>query len=208
MVVIFDCDGVMFDSRQANVNFYNNILKKFNLPAMIEEDEYFVHMHTAEDSIKKIFSGTPYGMEAESLRTKIDYSPFIKDMVIEPGLKILLERLKPNYGLAIATNRGNTIGPVLEAFDLTGFFDTVVSSLDVSRPKPHPESIIKIIEHFSITPPEALYIGDSIVDLETARSAGVHFVAYNNEALKTPYKITCLLSLLEVLDKLEVKTSN
>jgi HAD superfamily hydrolase (TIGR01509 family) len=202
-VVIFDCDGVMFDSRMANVNFYNHILKKFNLPPMNEEDEYFVHIHTAEDSVQQIFKGTRYGTEAEALRTKMDYSPFIKYMLIEPDLKTLLEALKPRYGLGIATNRSNTMEFVLEVFELTAFFDIVVSSLDVSRPKPHPESLYKILDHFSIEPSEAVYIGDSIVDFYTAQAAGVHFISYKNNALETPYKISRLLDLKNILDDSE-----
>jgi len=37
-VVIFDCDGVLFDSREANTVFYNHILSEFQLPPMTEED--------------------------------------------------------------------------------------------------------------------------------------------------------------------------
>jgi phosphoglycolate phosphatase len=33
-VIIFDCDGVMFDSRQANINFYNHLLARFDQPPM------------------------------------------------------------------------------------------------------------------------------------------------------------------------------
>ena len=64
MAVIFDCDGVMFDSRQANRNYYNHLLARFGRPAMCEEDVAYVHMHTADDSIKHIFRGTPHTEEA------------------------------------------------------------------------------------------------------------------------------------------------
>jgi HAD superfamily hydrolase (TIGR01509 family) len=205
--VIFDCDGVMFDSRQANVNFYNDILDKFNLPPMNREDEYFVHIHTAEDSVKHIFRGTPYTKEAEELRKNIDYTPFIKYMVIEPGLITLLKELKPAFGLAIATNRSNTIGAVLESFQLTTFFDIVISSLDVARPKPHPESIIRILDYFSISPAEAVYIGDSSIDLETALAAGVHFVAYRNRSLQTRHRISRLMDVIGVMRDLEIERS-
>lgn len=197
--VIFDCDGVMFDSRQANVNFYNHILKKFDLPPMEEEDIAFVHMHPAKESVSQIFKGTPYVDKAEEYRLKMDYTPFIKDMIIEPDLKELLGKLKPDYGLAIATNRSNTIQSVLETFGLSQFFDIVVSSLDVSHPKPHPESLFKILDYFSILPHQALYIGDSIVDYETAQAAGVPFVSYCNEGLEAQWKVEQLHKIFDVL---------
>ena len=58
--VIFDCDGVMFDSRQANINYYNHILAHFGLPPMPDEEVSFVHMNTADESVRHIFRGTPY----------------------------------------------------------------------------------------------------------------------------------------------------
>ncbi|HEX9949261.1 MAG TPA: HAD hydrolase-like protein, partial [Thermodesulfobacteriota bacterium] len=40
-VIIFDCDGVLFDSKEANIAFYNQILSQFNLPPLtIAEVEY------------------------------------------------------------------------------------------------------------------------------------------------------------------------
>jgi HAD superfamily hydrolase (TIGR01549 family) len=120
-------------------------------------------------------------------------------MVMEPGLKELLKRLRPKYGLAVATNRSDTIGDVLESNGLTEFFDIVVSSLDVLRPKPDPESIYKILDFLQVTSEQCLYVGDSLVDWLTAKAAGVSFVAYQNEDLETPWKINNLLSIGEIL---------
>lgn len=181
--VIFDCDGVMFDSRQANIHFYNHLLSRYGLPPMREEQISYVHMNTADKSVRHIFEGTPYVEEAQAYRMQMDYTPFIEDMVMEPGLKELLSHLRPRAGLAVATNRSNTIGTVLDQFGLSGFFDMVVSSLDVKNPKPHPESLHKILDFFSLDPQQAVYIGDSPIDLETAEAAGVHFIAYGTNGL-------------------------
>ena len=141
--VIFDCDGVMFDSRQANINFYNHLLDHFGLPSMREDSVSYVHMHTADASVRHIFRGTPYVEQAQEYRLQMDYAPFIKDMIMEPGLTELLKALKPRFGLAVATNRSNTIGSVIESFGLKKYFDLVISSLDVENPKPHPESLFR-----------------------------------------------------------------
>ena len=199
--VIFDCDGVMFDSRQANINFYNHLLSQFHLPPMKGNDVVFVHMHTADESVQHIFQGTPYTDQAQEYRKKVDYSPFIKDMIIEPGLKKLLEYLKPRFGLAIATNRSNTIGKVLESNGLREYFDIVVSSLDVKNPKPHPEPLFKILDFFDISPDESFYVGDSLIDYETARAADVHFISYKNKDLKAAYHVDHLVDIVNFLTK-------
>jgi phosphoglycolate phosphatase len=189
----------MFDSRQANVNYYNTLLTHFNLPPMNKEKEAFVHMHTADDSVRHIFRETRYVQEAQAYRMEVDYTPFIKDMIIEPGLKKLLRLLKPEFGLAVATNRSNTIGKVLEHHGLKGFFDIVVSSLDVQIPKPHPEALHKILDRFQISPEQSIYVGDSIVDYETSRAAGTPFIAYKNRALEADYYADCLMDVAGLL---------
>ena len=196
--VIFDCDGVMFDSRQSNINFYNHLLLHFGLPLLREEQVAYIHMATADESIRYIFKGTPYLDQALAYRLQLDYTPFVWDMVQEPGLKDLLALLKPKCGLAVATNRSNTIVGVLESNGLAGYFDIVVSSLDVARPKPHPESLFKILDFFSIMPKQALYVGDSQVDAETAKAASVPFVAYKNKSLDAAFHVERLLDIASV----------
>jgi phosphoglycolate phosphatase len=181
--VVFDCDGVMFDSRQANIHYYNHMLQHFGLPLMTGAAVDFVHCHTADESIEHIFEGTPYVKEALDYRWEVDYTPFIQDMIMEPGLKELLEWLKPRFGLAVATNRSTTIGEVLKTHGLTEFFDIVVSSLDVEHSKPHPESLFKVLDFFQLEPDNILYVGDSAIDEETARRAGVPLIAYKNKRL-------------------------
>ncbi|MBW2610223.1 MAG: HAD family hydrolase [Deltaproteobacteria bacterium] len=197
--VIFDCDGVMFDSRQANINFYNHILAHFDLPPMTEDSIAFVHMNTADESIRCLFRKTPLLKDAQEFIRQVDYTPFIGDMIIEPGLKELLKKLRPRFGLAVATNRSNTIGKVLECNGLDRVFDIVVSSLDVKNPKPHPESIFKILDYFGIKPPESIYVGDSMVDYETARAAGVIFISYKNRELEADYYTDSMSDIADIV---------
>ena len=200
--VIFDCDGVMFDSKMANINFYNHLLGKFGLPPMDEKETAFVHMATGSESVKHIFRKTEYFEKAEAYRMQIDYSPFIRDMLIEPGLKRLLRQLQTEYRLGIATNRSNTIGEVLERNALTEFFEIVVSSLDVKYPKPHPECLLKILDFFGLHGTEAVYIGDSSVDYETAGSAKVPFIAFGNNSLETPYRVESMDEVAAVIENI------
>jgi phosphoglycolate phosphatase len=202
-VIIFDCDGVMFDSRQANINFYNHLLGRFDLPPMDKKEIDYVHMATGRDSVKYIFRKTPHFEEADAYRLQMDYAPFIKNMVIAPGLKDLLLKLRSDYLLAVATNRSNTIDDVLGQNELNGSFDMVVSSLDVKHPKPHPESVFKILSFFDLSAAEAIYIGDSSVDYETARASDVCFVAYGNDQLDAPFKVNSMVALGQVIAEFE-----
>ncbi len=194
-VVIFDCDGVLFDSRHANILFYNHLLERFGLQPMTDDQVAYVHMHTADEAVDFLFEGTPFLKEAQQYRLKMNYTPFIRSMVMEPGLVDLLKILRPHFKLAIATNRSNTIGEVLRTFGLMEYFDMVVSSLDVNRPKPDPECIKKILERFHAGAQEAVYIGDSEVDAKTAKAAGVMFFAYKNGDLEADYHLESLMEI-------------
>ena len=110
-------------------------------------------------------------------------------MQMEPYLKGFLEYLRPTYKTAISTNRSDTMNHVLLEHGLDGCFDLVVSSLDVKRPKPHPESLLKILEHFGLSPHEAIYIGDSEIDELAAKAAGIPLVAYKNRNLSAAHGV-------------------
>jgi phosphoglycolate phosphatase len=188
-LVAFDCDGVLFDSQQANIAFYNAILAHFDRPPLSPEAVDFIHSHTVGESLQHIFKGYADLAAVFQFARSFDYHPFIAMMVEEPHLREFLQFLRPGCYLALATNRTTTTQAVLTYHGLADDFDLVVSAQDVSRPKPHPESFVRILEHFRLSPREALYIGDSRVDEQFAANAGVPFVAYRNPGLTANYHL-------------------
>ena len=199
-VVVFDCDGVMFDTTNANMAYYNEILKHLGRPALTPEQFAYCHSHTADQSIAHLLKDAQEIKKAQSYRKNMSYIPFLKYMVLEPFLKSLLEMLRPKYNTAIATNRSDTMDKVLSEHHLEGYFDLVVSSIDVDRPKPYPDPLIKILEYFEINANCALYIGDSELDQMAAKAAGVTFVAYRNRSLTADFHIGSLKEMARILD--------
>jgi phosphoglycolate phosphatase len=202
-VIIFDCDGVLFDSKEANIAFYNQILAQFHLHPMTREEIEYVHVSTAEGALRYLLARRDLNVLEEILshRPHVDYTPFIRLMRMEPHLKELLGSLSPQVKRAVSTNRAHTITEVLRIHGLEDEFDLVISSLDVKNPKPHPESVLKILHHFSLSPTEALFIGDSVVDQEAAQGARVLFVAYKNSSLQADYYIDDLLAVNEIITR-------
>lgn len=198
-VVAFDCDGVMFDSVKANTAYYNYILIHFGLPVMTPEQFVFANMHTSEKVLAHLFDDPEMLAAALRYRSRMSYRPFVREMEIEPYLKPLLQKIRPHYKTAIATNRTDSIGWVISDHGLVGLFDFVVSALDVSFPKPDPEPLQKILAHFQIAPHEALYVGDSELDEMAAGQAGIPLVAYNNPALNAAHHIRSLKELEAML---------
>lgn len=194
-VVAFDCDGVMFDSEEANNAYYNQILEHIGIPPMTPEQSAYAHMHTVTEVIDFLVPEKENLERAHAYRKKVGYLPFIRHMRIEPYLKPLLQFLKENYKIAIATNRTDTMPRVLSDHGLEGQFDQVVTALDVSQPKPDPEMLIKILRFFDISAHQMLYVGDSDLDALAAKEAGVPFVAYDNAILPADFHIQSLKQL-------------
>lgn len=199
-VVAFDCDGVMFDTEKANKAFYNRILNHFGMPIMTPEQFSYANMHTAEKVLAYLMNDSERFEAAQAFRQEIGYLPFIPFMEIEPYLKPVLKKLRLKYNTAIATNRADSIDHVLKEFDLGAYFDFVVSALDVKRPKPHPEPLNKILEHYGLKPNQMVYVGDSELDEIAARAAGTYLVAYNNRSLDADFHINGLQELEEILE--------
>lgn len=186
-VVAFDCDGVLFDSRASNAAFYNHILAHFGRPPLTPVMLDYVHAHTVYESLAFLFADLPDLGEVLHYCRQVDYHQFIPLMIPEPHVREFLAYLRGRFGTAVATNRTTTTRAVFAYHQLTEYFDLIVSAQDVPNPKPHPDQFYKIFEYFGIGPDEAIYFGDSQVDEEFARNAGVRLVAFRNPALKADF---------------------
>ena len=199
--VIYDCDGVLFDSFEANTKLYNDFCVKMGREPLRPEEMEYVHTHTVFEAIHFIFGrDTEMEKRALELLKQIDLREYIVYLKMEPNLLQTLNRLKEKGIIrAISTNRTTSMKHIMERFGLWPFFDMVVTALDVKNPKPNPESIEKIIQAFNLNKEEAVFIGDSEVDQQTAKSSGIKFIAYKNREIANDAYIEDHLDLLNLL---------
>jgi HAD superfamily hydrolase (TIGR01509 family) len=198
-VVAFDCDGVLFDSSLANRAYYDDVLTYVGLPAMTKEQFDFAHMHTVDETLRFLIDDDQILKIAHQYRCQRSYLPFIRLMVPEPGLSALLPKLRKYYKTAIATNRTDTMERVLTEHKLEGQFDLVVTAADVQFPKPHPEQLLAVLTHFQIAPQQMVYIGDSLLDAQASKAAGVPFIAFQNTELPADVYIKGLAQIKGIL---------
>lgn len=197
--VVFDCDGVLFDSKDANVRFYTHVLERVGRPPVTREQEEFIHMHPVQVSLSYLLGNGALFQAAWTYCQNIDFSAFNRYLVPEPGLTELFEGLKRSHRIAMATNRTVSTRQVLNHFGLEDYFDLVVSASDVANPKPHPECMLRILEAFGVSPSQVLYVGDSVVDEELALATGVFFAAYKNPKLQAHLQLGHFRELHPVL---------
>ena len=127
------------------------------------------------------FGNDPQKDEALAIGRTIRYRELMPYMKREEELVETLSAIKDRFELAICTNRASSMEMIIEDFGLQGFFGCIMTAGKVANPKPHPEPLLKVLEHYSLAPHEALFVGDSDVDRRAAEAAGVPFIAYKSD---------------------------
>jgi phosphoglycolate phosphatase len=199
-IAIFDCDGVILDSREANKAYYNAILEEFGRKSMNNKELSFVHMHTAEESVKYLFRDDIAAQKEALVYTQtLDYTRFLDCLIMEPGVGDTIESIRPPMLTAVSTNRSTTMSRVVDIFGLDKWFDIIVCALDVNNPKPDPEGVFKILETLEVEKDRAIYIGDSVVDEMVAYRAGIPLIAYKNRDLRAMFHVEHFVQIKTIL---------
>ncbi|MBF6569538.1 MAG: HAD family hydrolase [Candidatus Binataceae bacterium] len=176
-LVIFDADGVLFDSVEANIAYYNAIFSAIGEPALspIEEREgiYYATIQMFERRaggdpaklarMKEVARGLDSARFFAMLRPPFDLRPFMLE-------------LRQRYRLALATNRSTTVFALVEHLGLAEIFEAVASVFDRVRPKPAPDMLELCLRRAKVEPDRAVYVGDSPIDREAALAAGIRFI--------------------------------
>lgn len=193
--LIFDCDGVLFDSLHSNRLYYNAIRKRLGLGPMTPKQEAYVHAHAVQQSLAYVVPAELWE-ELPRARADVDYlGEILPHLQPEPGLYHMLQGLKrQGYKLGINTNRTSTMSWLVARFGLDRYFTPIVTANDVCA-KPHPEGLHMILGRWGLRKNEVAFVGDSIVDARTASAAGVPFWAYKNPYLQAALHIEDFWSL-------------
>jgi len=207
--VVFDCDGVLIDSRVANTAYYNRIREIGGLGPMNPEEEDYTHMHTVRESLIRIFPQELHGRLKE-FAEKVDYGRDILPMAhLEPGAHACLESLSARgLRLAVFTNRGSRgMGVVLDSFNLRSYFDPVITAADV-KAKPAPDGLVRIAELWRRPPEDLVFVGDSLLDAMAAEAAKARFLAYRNPRLQALGHLDSLAELEHTLREISLESSS
>lgn len=182
-VVVYDCDGVIVESSQSILAYYDWMMKKCNLPPIdwTEKDIKQKALSMADKDILELLSKGDNNLYQKMLSISRDdeinnsfFNMTLEDNLID-GLTIVKNK---NLPIAIFTNRGKSLPLLIKHFKIDKFFNFLVTSGDVSLPKPSPEGLIKISNYFNVETNELLFIGDSATDYYAAKNCGANFIAF------------------------------
>lgn len=199
--VIFDCDGVMIDSRAANTHFYNMILKCFALPPMTAEQEAYTCMATARQSLEYIVPPELHDKIEEVCRKTVIYRRDVLPLLqLMPGfVKFSRNMFQNDIRLGVNTNREcNGMQAIIEKFNLSALIDICVTASDV-EPKPSGDGLRKILDSWKIEKESVIYVGDSLLDQLAAQDADVYFVSFGNKEIPSDFCITSYDELNKII---------
>ena len=91
-----------------------------------------------------------------------------------------------NYTLGIVTSRlGNTAMKILDMYDITQYFTSIITADMCVNHKPHPGPLLKCLDEIGGEKSETIFIGDTVYDLECAKNAGIRSVLVSWSDLDT-----------------------
>lgn len=200
--IIFDIDGTMLNTEKAILCSLQKLLEGEKNVLYKAEDLFFVLGIPGHETLKRLNVSDPeqsldkWNELIKRYASNIHLYPDIEKTIAclsKSGIKtgIVTSKTRKEYNVDFVP------------FGLSGYFQYVVCADDTIRHKPHPDPLLKCIELANVLPEEALYVGDTIYDMECAKAAGVDFVlalwGAKNHNLATNYKFSTPKEILLLL---------
>jgi phosphoglycolate phosphatase len=174
-LLVFDLDGTLVDSRQDLAQATNRlILESGGQP--LDEDAV-VHMvgEGAEKLVLRAFGAAGLTVPTDAVPRFLEL--YGEQLLVHtrayPGVPEALEALAHLTSLAVLTNKPRELSEaILLGLGLDAFFGQVLGGDGPHARKPDPGGLRRLIGDFDVSPEDTLLVGDSKIDLRTARAAG------------------------------------
>lgn len=177
--VVFDMDGVIFDSERAVMQCWKEVASRHNIPniekailactgtTMVRTREIMLNLYGAD------FPYDEYARESSAIfHSRYDGGR----LPMKPGVKELLTFLKERgKKIALASStRQQVVTDELRDAGIIGYFDRIICGDMVSRSKPAPDIFLKACEELNVSPSDSYAIEDSYNGIRAAHAGGLH----------------------------------
>lgn len=177
-LLIFDLDGTLADTKLDLAHAVNAARLHFGLPPLDNEVVYSYVGNGAPVLIRKVM-GSGYS-EAEIQLALEHFLAYYREHMLEhttlyPGVRESLDRLRAaGVRMAVLTNKPEKISQdMLAGLGVDGYFLRICGGNSLVQKKPDPAGVRILLEETGIPQERALMVGDSAVDVLTARNAGI-----------------------------------
>ena len=179
--VLFDMDGTVLDTLSDLTDAVNHTLRLFNMPertkaecaSMLGNGAAYLISHavpegTPEDRVKEVLE---VYMPYYDSHCRIKTAPF-------DGIVALMQKLRAQGGrLAVISNKQDSaVKPLAQSY-FPGLLEIAVGESATVRRKPNPDAVLSALRQLGVEREDAVYVGDTEVDVATARNAGLDVAA-------------------------------
>lgn len=185
-LVMFDLDGTLIETAPEIADATNDTLAQFGLPLVTQQQVNDWIGHGTQTLLVQALAAAQ-GISQAAVRAADNFAAINAAFVqhygqrcgsrshLYPHVREVLATLKgQGVKLAVVTNKeGRYTQVVLDAHQLSPVFDRVVSGDTLATKKPHPLGVQSCLAAFGVAPERALFVGDSSIDVATAKAAGV-----------------------------------
>ena len=180
---IFDLDGLLADTEHLHCRAYQQALLEHG--AALDETDYCEHWVRSGKGIVEWIAARKLDLDPHALRLR--KSEHYLDLLLSSlqpmdGALELLERLHRKTKIALASSSyRDAIDGVLAGLRIAGFFDVIVSGLDVAQVKPAPDIFFKAASDLGVAPAGCLVFEDAEKGVIAAHRAGMRCIAIPND---------------------------
>ena len=172
--VIFDMDGVVIDSEPLHERSSRLVFAKHNLEI---EDEVFADFKGSTDRtiLEYLVAENGLDLEVDELlqQKRLTYASLIDELQPIPGVISFINQITDHFRLALTTSASRRNKELaFSKFNLHSFFEVVVTSNDITNPKPDPEPYQLTTHQLGLAADECLVIEDSFNGVRSAFQAG------------------------------------
>lgn len=178
---LFDIDGTLVDTVELIVRALDHTFRK-HLGVQISRDELRrtigLPLHQQVRLFDHLVDFVPdhRAMEADEIAYYESHAHL--ERVIPEAVEALREAKRAGWRIGLVTSKNRQeLDTFLPRLNVDGWVDAVVSSSDVARPKPAPDPVLVALHRLGVLPEEAVFVGDTVYDIDCARAAGVRVIA-------------------------------
>lgn len=174
-LIIFDLDGTLIDSRIDIANSVNYTLKQLGLSPLDDKIILGYVGDGVRSLIERVLSPSNLHLFEKGLDT---FLPYYSEHLLDNTFFFpeVMDTLKffSYKKMAVISNKPEALSiNTLKGLGIYNFFKSVVGGDSLEKKKPAPEPVIKVLEDLNVDREKAIIVGDSYVDIEAGKGAGI-----------------------------------
>lgn len=179
--VVFDLDGTLVDSLADVTNAVNHVLADFGLAPIDERSRRALMGEGAKIRVRTAFQMRGETLTEEELNKRTgDFNRYYSSCFLnetrpyDGANELLLDLAQRGVRTAVCTNKDElSARAILTQLKLMPPIEDVAGPDTFGIQKPNPRHLLCLLERMNVTPQSAIFVGDSVHDVKTARAAGV-----------------------------------